>query len=164
MKRTTSSTSAVAAATLLVLGALAGVGASVSPARAQSLPDRLSGVWTVEDSACSGCDPTRGPEAGARLRLGAQGYQNPFASDCLGAVRTLALAGESVAALQLRLGLPQRWLVREGHPQPAPEDVAQTFQLSCVGTEALILVLLPDGHLLMPVEASTVLRFTRTGE
>jgi hypothetical protein len=126
------------------------------------LPAALAGLWVVQDSACAGCDPAQGPETGAQLRIAAAGYQNPFAADCSAGLQVHALPTEPLAQIQERLGLPARWLAGAGTPAaaaPASAGMARPFRLSCPGRPALVVLLLPEGDLLMPVEASTVLRF-----
>ena len=116
-------------------------------------PANLQGLWRVADSACAGCDPAQGPETGAQLRISAQGYQNPFAEDCAQAVVAEALAPESEAALQQRLGLPARWLAAD----PAQAAV-QSFRIWCGAQASFQVIRLSGGDLLVPTEASTVLR------
>jgi hypothetical protein len=130
--------------------------AGSQPTCAGSLPAGLLGLWRVEDSACQGCDPDRGAETGAELRIASRGFQNPFGADCPDAVDITALAPEPVAELQARLGLPARWLTGSAAALPA-----QPYRVSCPGRAATLLILLPGDTLLLPIEASTVLRLLR---
>ena len=132
--------------------------ASPSSGAAEVLPAPLIGLWKVEDSACRSCDPQRGPETGAELRLTPQFYQNPFQSDCLQAPVAQQQIPETVAEVQARLGLPARWMAGSGEAA-----VTRSWRLACGRGPSFTLILLPDGTLLMPVEASTTLRLRRRG-
>lgn len=121
---------------------------------------KLLGLWVVQDSACNGCDPAKGAETGAVLRISDQGIQDPFSSDCNGVVESKETSTESYAKFQERLGVPERWLV----PQAKAEHNTVThFDLYCGGKSFLKIISLPNGDLLRPAEASTVLRFRRPG-
>ena len=125
----------------------------------EAMPAPLIGLWHVEDSACRGCDPQRGPDAGAQLRLTPQFYQNPFQSDCLQPPVAQQQPAESVAELQARLGLPARWLTHISDPK----TLTRSWRLMCGRGDSFVVILLPDGQLLVPVEASTTLRLSRRG-
>lgn len=122
---------------------------------AQPLPAALAGLWRVVDSACGGCDPSQGAETGAEVRLAAQGSQNPFGTDCAGLLEVTAEAPEALPALQERLGLPPRWL---SGAEAAP---ARPYRLVCAGVPREVVILLANGALLIPGEASSVLRLQR---
>ncbi len=133
---------------------------AILPAMAEEvLPAPLIGLWRVEDSACRGCDPARGAEAGAELRLTPLYYQNPFQDDCLQAPVAQLQPAERVAELQARLGLPARWL----GPADGPDKPVRSWRLSCGKGQSFLVILLPDGSLLLPVEASTTLRLLHRG-
>lgn len=136
----------------LLLAALAAFPAARA---AVPLPASLEGLWRVADSACPGCDPVQGAEAGAELRLSARGAQNPFGGDCSGPLEAEALPAEPVPAVQQRLSLPARWLAGA---EAAP---AQSWRLVCAGKPGDTLILLANGALLLPSEASNVLRLLR---
>ena len=118
---------------------------------ADAVPAALVGVWTVQDSACAGCDPARGPEGGAELRITPRSVQNPFGADCDRATSVEALAAEPLPSLQERLGLPARWMTSGG-------GRARGYRVTCPGEPSFVLFVLPDGQALMPVEAGVTLR------
>ncbi|MDE3010130.1 MAG: hypothetical protein KGI67_04520 [Pseudomonadota bacterium] len=140
---------------MLIAGLLAIVSASPALAARQPLPPELDGLWRVADSACAGCDPSQGAETGAELRLAARGTRNPFGTDCDGALEVEAQADEPLAVVQERLGLPPRWLAGAG---TAP---ARAWRLWCEGRPTETVILLANGALLLPGEASSVLHFQR---
>jgi hypothetical protein len=125
---------------------------------AEKVSSRLLGLWVVQDSACSGCDPAKGAETGAVLRISEQGIQDPFNKDCNGLVRSKEGASESYAVFQERLGVPERWLTSQSKPE---ENTVISFELMCGEKSFLKVIALPNGDLLRPAEASTVLRFRR---
>ena len=120
------------------------------------IPQDLVGLWRVQDGACAGCDPSQGAETGADLRIGEDSYQNPFGSDCGAGASVVPLAPEALSLARDRLGLPPRWSA--GAPDSAQ---VKGYRLICGGTARETVLLLPDGTLLLPQEASTVLRLTR---
>lgn len=124
----------------------------------ESVSTRLLGLWVVQDSACNGCDPAKGAETGAVLRISEHSIQDPFNSDCNGVVQSKELVTESYAVFQDRLGVPARWLV----PQTLPEhNIATTYDLYCGDKSFMKVVALPNGDLLRLAEASTLLRLRR---
>ena len=134
------------------------VAGATAAAEMQPVPSELVGLWRVQDGACSGCDPSQGAETGAELRIAAGSYQNPFGSDCTQGAQVQAAPAEVLAAAQERLGLPPRWLSGAGQ---AREASVRVYRLVCAGKARETVLLLPGGTLLLPQEASTVLRLTR---
>ena len=124
----------------------------------ENVSSTLLGLWIVQDSACSGCDPTKGAETGAVLRIYEQGIQDPFSSDCHGIVQSKEISTESYRAFQERLGVPDRWLIAQAKPE---KNSVTTYDLYCGDKTVLKVIALPNGDLLRPTEASTVLRFRR---
>jgi len=129
---------------------------SVPALAAEKVSSRLLGLWVVQDSACKGCDPAKGAETGAVLRISEQGIQDPFSNDCHGAVQSREIGSEPFTEFQARMGVPARWLVAQSTPE---QNKVTTFEMVCGDKTVLKVFALPNGDLLRPAEASTVLRF-----
>jgi len=131
---------------------------STNPFAGENISPKVMGLWVVQDSACNGCDPAKGAETGAMLRINEQGVQDPFSSDCHKAVQSKEVSTEPYASLQERLGVPARWLVAQSKPEL---NVVSHFDILCGDKTVLKIIALPNGELLRPSEASTVLHFRR---
>jgi hypothetical protein len=120
----------------------------------------LEGIWQVEDSACQGCDPARGPEVGAVMRIGSDRLQNPFATDC---DRGLVLRSDTrfdSKSLLAKYDLPVRWLPKDHATRSL---VAERYTVLCAERPIGVLISIDDGQsVLVPIEPSTLIRFLRT--
>jgi len=125
---------------------------------AENVSSKFLGLWIVQDSACSGCDPAKGAETGAVLRIDEQGIQDPFSSDCHGILQSKEISTESYITFQERLGVPDRWLIAQAKPE---QNSVTNYHLYCGDKIVLKVIALPNGDLLLPTEASTVLRLRR---